>query len=223
MLQKLDADGTRILSFGGYGMKPGEFLYPTAIACAPDGTVLVLDAERHVIQRFTPDGVFMSDFGGRGPGQGSFNDPRGLQAGPDGKVYVLDYGNRQVQRLGPDGAYETRWAFKLGADQAGLRLIDGFHVSAEGTLFLSDATGGKVRSVQRDGKLGPVFVLEKLQGEASDTLLDLGSDDVGYLYAARRGGHLIRRFDPGGALVETIETYAPVVHMTVDARTSSAT
>ncbi|MDF1522205.1 MAG: protein kinase [Trueperaceae bacterium] len=218
MLRKLGPAGETLLTFGGYGMKPGEFLYPTAIACAPDGTVLVLDAERHVVQRFTGDGVHVDAFGGRGSGQGTFNDPRGLQVGPDGKVYVLDYGNRQVQRLAADGTYETRWAFRLGADQAGMRLIDGFHVSASGTLFLSDATGGKIRSVHSDGKLGPVFLFEKLQGEASDTLLDLGTDDEGFLYAARRGGHLIRRFDPRGTLVDTIETYAPVVHMLVDAR-----
>jgi serine/threonine-protein kinase len=218
MLRKHAPDGAVVLTFGGYGMKPGEFLYPTAIACAPDGTVLVLDAERHVIQRFTKDGVYLNGFGGRGPGQGSFNDPRGLQVGPDGKVYVLDYGNRQVQRLAADGTYETRWAFRLGADQPGMRLIDGFHVSTGGTLYLSDATGGKIRSVHADGKLGPVFQFEKLQGEASDTLLDLGTDERGFLFAGRRGGHLIRAFDAGGNLVETIETYAPIVHMVVDAR-----
>ncbi len=217
MLQKLTPDGTPILSFGGYGMKPGEFLYPTAIACAPDGTVLVLDAERHVVQRFTGEGHYMSGFGGRGPGQGTFNDPRGIAVGPDGKVYVLDYGNRQVQRLAADGTYETRWGFRLSADQPGMRVIDGFHVSREGTLYLSDATAGKVRSVHADGKLGPAYTFEKLQGEASDTLLDLGTDDRGYLYAARRGGHLIRKFEPGGPLVDTIETYAPIVHMLVDA------
>ena len=218
MLRKHAPDGTVVLTFGGYGMKPGEFLYPTAIACAPDGTVLVLDAERHVLQRFTGEGVYLDGFGGRGAGQGTFNDPRGLQVGPDGKVYVLDYGNRQVQRLAADGTYETRWAFRLGADQPGMRLIDGFHVSGNGTLYLSDATGGKIRSVHGDGKLGPVFQFDKLQGEASDTLLDLGTDERGYLFVGRRSGHLIRVFDAGGALVETIETYAPIVQMVVDAR-----
>ena len=216
MLSKRAPDGRVLLTFGGYGMKPGELLFPTSIACAPDGTILVLDGETHQVQRFTGEGDFVAAYGGRGQGQGTFNDPRMVAAGPDGRVYVLDYGNRQVQRLSAEGRYETRWAFRIGADQPGMRIIDGFHVDAHGTLFVSDATAGKVRTVTADGKLGPAFVLEKLQGEGSDALLDLGTDEHRHLFAARRGGHLIRRFDPQGQLVDTIETYAPIVHMLLD-------
>jgi eukaryotic-like serine/threonine-protein kinase len=220
MLSKRDAAGRVLLAFGPYGMKPGEFLFPTSIACAPDGSILVLDGETHLVQRFRPDGSFDHAFGGRGSGQGTFNDPRVVGAGPDGRVYVLDYGNRQVQRLRPDGQYETRWAFRIGADQPGMRLIDGFHVDAKGTLFVSDAVASKIRTVTADGKLGPVYAIEKLQGEGSDALLDLGTDDRGNLFAARRGGHMIRKYDPAGQLVETLETYAPIVHMVVDVRPS---
>jgi len=216
MLTKRASDGKVLLSFGAYGMKPGELLFPTSIACAPDGTVLVLDGETHLVLRFTADGDFVAAYGGRGEGRGAFNDPRGVAAGPDGRLYVLDYGNRQVQRLSADGRYETRWAFRIGSDQPGMRVIDGFHVDVNGTLFVSDATSSKIRTVTADGKLGPTFLFEKLQGEGSDSLLDLGTDEHGFLYAARRGGHLIRKYDPQGELVETIETYAPVVHMVLD-------
>lgn len=218
MIAKRAPDGRVVATFGVYGMKPGELLYPTSLACGPDGTLAVLDGETHLVQRFRLDGTFLGALGGRGQGQGTFNDPRGVKIGPDGRIYVLDYGNRQVQRISPEGRYETRWAFRIGGDQPGMRLIDGFHVDERGTLYVSDAIASKVRTVTADGKLGPVFVLEKLQGEASDALLDLGTDEEGFLYAARRGGHLIRRFDPQGQLVDTIETYAPVVHMLVDVR-----
>ena len=218
MLTKRAADGRIELTFGVYGMKPGEFLYPTSIACAPDDSVVVLDGETHLVQRFRPDGSFVAAFGGRGTGQGTFNDPRIVGVGSDGRVYVLDYGNRQVQRLAADGTYETRWAFRVASDQAAMRVIDGFHVDAKGTLFVSDATASKIRTVTADGKLGPVFAIEKLQGEASDALLDLGTDDLRNLYAARRGGHLIRKFAPHGQLLDTLETYAPIVHMLVDVR-----
>jgi len=218
MLTKRDAAGHVLLTFGAYGMKPGELLFPTSVACAPDGSVVVLDGETHLVQRFRSDGTFDRAFGGRGAGQGTFNDPRVVGVGPDGRVYVLDYGNRQVQRLTSEGAYETRWAFRVASDQQAMRLIDGFHVDAKGTLYVSDATASKIRSVNADGKLGPVFAIEKLQGEAGDALLDLGTDDQGNLFAARRGGHLIRKFAPHGQLLETLETYAPIVHMLVDVR-----
>jgi eukaryotic-like serine/threonine-protein kinase len=218
MITKLDSAGNVVGSFGPYGMKPGEFLYPASIAVAPDGVVYVLDSETHTIQRFDSEGRFLGLFGGRGSGQGTFTDPRTIAVGPDGKVYVLDYGNRQVQRLGPDGRYETRWAFRLGNDQPGMRVIDGFTVAHDGTLFISDGTSGKIRSVTPGGKLGTTYTFEKLQGEASDQLLDLGVDRAGVLYVARRGGHIIRRFAPNGTMLETVETYSPVVHMTLHIR-----
>jgi eukaryotic-like serine/threonine-protein kinase len=213
MITKLDPAGETVATFGPYGMKPGEFLYPASIAVGPDGSVYVLDSETHKVQRFDADGNFIRAFGGRGVGQGTFTDPRTVAVGPDGKVYVLDYGNRQVQRLSADGAYETRWAFRLGSDQPGMRLIDGFTVSSNGTLFISDGTSGKIRSVTPDGKLGTTYTFDRLQGEASDQMLDLGVDRAGTLYVARRGGHIIRRFARDGTMLETLETYSPIVHM----------
>ena len=136
----------------------------------------------------------------------------------DGSVYILDYGNRQIQRFDPSGRYQTRWAFKMGANQEGMRIVDGFTVDQGGNLYVSDATGGKVRKITPQGKVEVSYAIDPLQGEATDTLLDLGVDDKGYLYAARRGGHLIRKYDTAGRLMETMETYAPVVQMMVDVK-----
>lgn len=221
MIHKLAPDGTPVGSFGAYGMKPGEFLYPLSVAIAPDDSVYVLDSETHTVQRFDNDGNYIAGFGGRGSGHGTFNDPRVLVVGRDGSVYVLDYGNRQVQRLSGDGHYMTRWAFKLGSDQPGMRLLDGVALDADGSLFISDAAAGKVRKVTAEGKVGVSFAYDTRQGEITDTILDLGVDDAGCLYASRRGGHLIRKFDHTGRLLDTIETYAPVVQMVVDVRASS--
>jgi serine/threonine-protein kinase len=220
MIHKLAPDGSPLMSFGGYGMKPGEFLYPISLSVAPDDTVYVLDSETHLVQHFDPDGKLLNKFGGRGAGKGLFNDPRSIVVSGIGAVYVLDHGNRQVQRFDASGRYETRWAFKLGGDQEGMRSLDGMTVDEEGNLYISDATGGKVRKVTPEGKVSKSFTLDPLQGESTDTMLDLGVDDAGYLYAARRGGHMIRKYDPAGQLVETMETYAPVVQMVVNVRRS---
>jgi serine/threonine-protein kinase len=218
MIHKLAPDGSTEASFGAYGMKQGEFLYPVSVAVAPDDTVYVLDSETHLVQRFDNGGNFLASFGGRGHGQGTFNDPRLLTVSRSGSLYVLDYGNRQVQRFNAEGRYETRWAFRLGAEQEGMRLLDGVTIDPRGNLYISDASAGKIRMVTPAGKVGLSFPLDVRQGEVTDTLLDLGVDDAGFLYAARRGGHLIRKFDPEGHLVETLETYAPVVQMVIDVK-----
>ena len=222
MIHKVTAAGELLTSFGPYGMKPGEFLYPAALAVSPQDTVYVLDGETHLVQCFDSDGTYLFGFGGRGDGRGTFNDPRTLFVDADGMVYVLDYGNRQVQRFDAEGRYQTRWAFKLGADQPGMRLLDGFTVDLRGNLYVSDAAGGKVRKITPQGKVELSYAIDPLQGEATDALLDLGVDDHGFLYAARRGGHLIRKYDLSGRLGETLETYAPVVQMIVDVKVSMA-
>jgi eukaryotic-like serine/threonine-protein kinase len=218
MIHKLDATGKTLASFGAYGMKPGEFLYPISLSVAPDDRTYVLDSETHLVQAFDSHGNYLFNFGGRGEGRGTFNDPRVITVAADGSVYILDYGNRQIQRFDPSGRYQTRWAFKMGAGQEGMRIIDGFTVDQQGNLYVSDATGGKVRKITPQGKVEVSYAIDPLQGEATDTLLDLGVDDQGYLYASRRGGHLIRKYDTAGRLIETMETYAPVVQMMVDVK-----
>jgi serine/threonine-protein kinase len=216
MIHKLGPEGEPLFAFGGYGMQPGEFLYPVAVTVSPGDTVYVLDAESHLVQRFDSGGRYLGKFGGRGAGKGLFNEPKGVLAAADGSVYVLDYGNRQLQRFDASGAYQARWAFRLGSGEEGMRLLDGFTVDDFGNIYLSDATGSKIRKITPKGKIELSYPVEPLQGEATDTLLDLGIDDSGFLYAARRGGHLIRRYDLAGRLLATMETYAPVVQMLVD-------
>lgn len=216
MIHKLDAAGKPIKSFGSYGMGAGEFLYPVSLAVAHDDRVYVLDSETHFVQCFDDEGHFLFNFGGRGEGKGTFNDPRVVKVDKTGNVYVLDYGNKQVQRFSSEGHYQTRWAFKMGSEQEGMRTLDGFNLDDLGNLYISDATGGKVRKITPESKVELSYAIDPLQGEATDTLLDLGVDDKGFLYACRRGGHLIRKYDLSGKLKETLETYAPVVQMIVD-------
>ena len=220
MIHKLNSAGEPLLTFGPYGMKAGEFLYPTSLAVSPSDTVYVLDSETHLVQCFDTNGKYLFNFGGRGEGRGFFSDPRTIAVDAQGMVYVLDYGNQQVQRFDAEGNYQTRWAFKLGANQPGMRLLDGFTVDAYGNLYISDAAGSKVRKITSQGKVELSYPVDPLQGEATDTLLDLGVDDRGLLYAARRGGHLVRKYDTEGRLLETLETYAPVVQMIVDVKKS---
>ncbi len=223
MIHKLTVDGHEVTRFGRYGMEDGQILYPVAIAVGrADGDVYVLDGESLRVQRFTQDGEPRSAFGGRGSGHGLFDDPRAISVGPDGKVYVLDHGNRQVQRFTPDGTYETRWAFRMGQGQDGMRELDGVSVDVDGTLYISDATAGRIRTVTPAGRVGRSYLIEPKQGESTDGLLDLGVDASGRLYAGRRGGHYVRRFAPDGKLEATLETYAPLVQMVVDVRPVAA-
>lgn len=222
MVFRVSSEGEQIDSFGSYGMQPDQLLHPTAIAVAPDGDVFVLDGEAVKIVRFGADGSAKGSFGGPGDGKGTFDDPRQIQVGPDGKVYVLDYGNRQVQRFTPDGTYETRWAFRMPEGEEGMRVLDGFHVGPDGTVFIGDGTAGRVRAVLPGGRVGQSYVLEAKTGESTEGLIDIGVDGEGKLYVARRGSHYVRRYGKDGRVEATLETYAPLVQLTIVERPTSS-
>jgi eukaryotic-like serine/threonine-protein kinase len=211
MIRKLRSDGTEIMSFGSYGMKPGELLYPAAITVSPFGQVYILDSETFMIQRFSNNGEYLGKFGGRGKGRGSFDDPRAIIAGHDHFVYVLDYGNRQIQRFTTDGEFLNKYSFRLRQDSEELRVLDGVGVDSNGTLYVSDGSSTKIRTIKPDGKQGQTFVIDPLHGEDMTAILDIGIDHQSFVYAARRGGHLIRKYAPDGTFVASLETYAPIL------------
>ncbi len=213
MVHKLGPFGERLLSFGPYGVKPGELLYPTSVAVGPgDGageTVYVLDAETCHVQCYSTDGSYLKSFGGRGDGHGRFNDPKTILADESG-VYVLDYGNCQIQRFDAEGNYQTRWAFKMEAE--GMRTLSGLAPDQAGNLYIAESSSGKVRKVTPDGAIAASFAVKPLQA-TPEALLDLAVDEAGYLYAAQRGEQLIYKYDAEGNLEHTAEAYAPITQM----------
>jgi serine/threonine-protein kinase len=219
MIYKLNENGNIIMSFGDYGTGKGKFLYPVALIFS-QGSLYVLDAETHVVQRFSPDGQYLSHFGGTGKQKGRFQEPKGLYADSKGHIYVLDYGNKRVQQFDADGKFMRTWGpYRMGGDQPVARLLDGFTTSPNGHVYISDGSAKKIRKLTPEGRPAMNFNLDSLQDEVSGSLLDLGLDHEGCLYAARRGGHTIRKYDPSGRLLNTFETYAPIIQMFIDVNT----
>lgn len=207
LLHRFSPEGELLLSAGPYGMKPGEFLFPLALAVA-DGALFVLDGETATVSRLDLQGQYQGRFGGQGPGRGTFQDPKALVAS-GGFLFVLDYGNRQVQRLTLEGRYLSRYAFRRSKESEELRLLGG--VGAQGErLYLYDVEAAKVRVVDLSGALLASYSLPLLEGEDRMSLVELLPLE-GVLYAARRGSNRIHRLDlRTGEALPPLEVYAPV-------------
>lgn len=214
IINKISPKGELITTFGTYGMKPGDLLNPIALAIGKN-SIYILDSETQMVQRFDLSGHYLSNFGGSGYGRGLLDQPRSMRVGPDGCVYVLDYGNRQLQRFDSEGNYQTRWAFKRSANQQELRLLDGFTVDLKNNIYISDASGGKIRKISSEGKVALSFDAETLQDETGDAIFDMDVDHSGNLYLARQGSHTIHKYDAAGNYLSAFETYAPIMQMIV--------
>ncbi|HAR69345.1 MAG TPA: serine/threonine protein kinase, partial [Thermus scotoductus] len=207
LLHRFSPEGELLLSAGPYGMKPGEFLFPAALAVA-NGSLFVLDSETATVSRLDLKGQYQERFGGQGPGRGTFQDPKALAATPE-FLFVLDYGNRQVQRLALDGRYLSRYAFRRSKESEELRLLGGVGVEGE-RLYLYDVEAAKVRVLDLAGSLLASYSLPLLEGEDRMSLVEL-LPFGGILYAARRGASRIHRIDlKTGEALPPLEVYAPV-------------
>jgi len=209
MIHRFNREGKLDRSLGPYGVKAGEFLYPTSLAVSPLGELVVLDSESHIIQRFSLDGQPLGRFGGKGTGRGSFDTPRKLVASRH-FLFVLDYGNRQVQRLSLEGAYLSRYAFRKAKGSDELRVLSGLGIDDHGHIYIFDADSQKIRKLNLDGRVQMSLPLPTSQNEDPLSLVDIVVDDSGVIYASRRGASRIHRFDASGNALEPLEVYAPI-------------
>lgn len=96
----------------------GHFLFPSAVAVAPDGVVYVADCGDHVVHRFDGRGQSLGTWGAFGAGNGQLNQPRHLTIDSRGRLIVLDFVNRRGQLFSPEGAFLA--AFRLTRSALGM-------------------------------------------------------------------------------------------------------
>ncbi|MFA9271639.1 MAG: 6-bladed beta-propeller, partial [Baekduiaceae bacterium] len=87
-----------LLSFGEFGLGPGQFDHPLGVSVADDGNVWVVDALNDRVQEWTAAAGFVRAFGSTGTGRGQFRLPEDVEA-RGGYVYVSDCYGQRVQRF----------------------------------------------------------------------------------------------------------------------------
>ncbi|MFO0974135.1 MAG: 6-bladed beta-propeller [Phycisphaerae bacterium] len=91
------AAGVEQVRFGQRGVEPGQFNFPTFVACDARLGVIVTDSLNARVQRFSPEGQFIATFGKKGDAAGDFSLPKGVAADAAGHIYVADAHFENVQ------------------------------------------------------------------------------------------------------------------------------
>lgn len=99
-VQKFDADGKFVTTFGQLGTNWGEFDKPKGVAVDSFGNLYVADSGWSNVQIFNPKGQVLLFFGGRGPVPGMLKNPLAVAIDRNNRIYVGDYLNHRI------GVYE---------------------------------------------------------------------------------------------------------------------
>ena len=99
-VQKFDASGKYLMTFGGLGDAWGYFDKPKGVAVDSFGNLYVADSGWSNVQIFNPKGQVLLFFGGRGPIPGMMKNPTDIAIDKHNRIYVADYLNHRI------GVYE---------------------------------------------------------------------------------------------------------------------
>jgi sugar lactone lactonase YvrE len=170
--------GTGAEGFGGDGgpATRAVIAHPHGLAVATDGTMFIADTWNQRIRRVDASGVIATVAGTGAEGDGGdggpatravFNDPIHVALAPDGSLYVTDGSNNRVRRIGPDGVIRTVAGSGLAgssgdggpATRATLNLPNSVAVASDGTFYIAEFEGRRVRRV--DGATGVITTIAR--------------------------------------------------------------
>jgi hypothetical protein len=154
---------------GGPGVA-ARFTELEGLAVAGDGTIVVADGAADRVRTIAPDGTVRAFAGTGEPGyagdggpatEALLRRPTALAIAADGAVYLADADNHVVRRVGPDGVITTvAGTGEPGSDGDGgpataarLAMPEGVAVAGDGTLYIAEWQGNRIRRVAPDGTI----------------------------------------------------------------------
>ncbi len=213
-IRRITPDGAvTTLAGGSRGFSDGRgaaarFATPSAIALAPDGSLVVADTGNHAIRRVQADGTVTTVAGNGQSGyidgpaaQARFNAPVGVAVDSRGRIVVADTYNDRIRIIGTDGEVTTL----AGGDGSGA--VDGqgpdarfatpcgVAVDPAGRVLVADTGNGALRAISPDGTVStlplPLVGLERPMA--------LATSPVGDIYVVDERGGLVIMPAGGGA------------------------
>jgi RHS repeat-associated protein len=203
--------GTGVPGFSGDGgvATKAKLRNPRDLVVTGDGSVLIADSGNQRVRRIGPDGVIATvagngetTFGGDG-GKATaahLDTPSAVAPTPDGGLLIADSGHWRLRKVASDGTMTTiAGNGEQGtrgdggpAGQSRLQFPSAIVLGADGTIYFSDETAGRVRSVAPS--------LPALQlGETT-----IASDD----------GRSVYVFDPNGRHLRTVDALTKATVLT---------
>ena len=146
-----DERGQVVRTIGERGSEVGKFNFPTHLALAVDGRLLVTDTLNFRVQIFSPEGEPLGTIGELGDGPGSLSKPKGVALDRSGHIYVVDalFDNLQVF----DEAGQLLLHFgNPGSGPGEFWLPAGVHIAEGRTIYVADGYNQRIQVFEYVGE-----------------------------------------------------------------------
>ncbi len=158
----------RISPKGEVSLITDQLDMPSAIAFAPDGTLIVANTGAHTIVRVDPEEgrvkVVAGAPGISGDVDGAstaarFNGPIGVAVRDDGAIFVADTYNDRIRIIIPDGFVRTLAGGRQGGFRDGWATEARFHtpcglaLAPDGALLIADTGNHRIRRLDPEGEV----------------------------------------------------------------------
>ena len=187
-------------SFGSFGEREGQLVWPTAVVLDTQNRVYVSDEYTHRISIFDSSGEFVSCWGVPGSGPGELDGPSGIALDGAEDLYVVDHQNNRIQKFTKDGLYLASFGGGGSADGQ-FNLPWGVAVAADRDVYVADWRNDRIQRFTGDG----AFVARYGEfGRGNGQFRRPSSvavDQEGFMYVADWGNERVQILDPDGRFI----------------------
>lgn len=193
-IEKFDANGNFLTSFGSAGAGPGQLGQPLDVAASgPSGNVYVADPSNSRIDVFDSNGGFLFQFGG-----GQVINPVALAIdSSSGEVYVADQNQNRIVKFDAAGNFLLQWG-TAGSGPSQFGNPDGV-ATVGGGVYVSDRDNNRVQRFNSSGN----FVSQWGSAGSGDGQFNvpqgMSITAVGDLFVMDQQNSRVQKFDFTGA------------------------
>ena len=198
-IQKFDANGEFLATWGSRGDAEGQFFSPYGIAVDDSGNVYVTDRGR--VQKFGPDGVFLIQWGP--PEEVSESFEKGIAVDHAENVYVVDGLRHRIQKFTSDGSFLATFGSRGGGDGE-FEFPVGIGVDGVGNVYVVDSENHRVQKFNSNGEFVTKWGSQGSGDGQFQHPYDIAVNDTGDVYVVDSENFRVQKFDYDGVFRGTV-------------------
>ncbi len=171
--------------------------WPTAVALAPNGDLIVADGPNSRLLRVSSTGTLLQIIGSGG----QLYVPQGVAVNSAGALYVTNFDNRVV-KLDANGNFVLSWGAP-GSAPGQFDFPRGITVDEAGFVYVSDVVNNRVQKFDANGGFVGLWSTATAEDTPHDGPLGIDVDVQGNVYVSKGLSGRVLKYASNGALLAT--------------------